>query len=178
MTLRLLAYLALGIDASARREWLLALLCFTTPFIGKYGMGTAFVAGMAFIAMGQFAEGAIAIAVVVFNLIGNQVIEAYDLGRSRVVDEWRSDNPARGGTRWPFRKAIEKRLIRSFETGLRLIQVSLYTRLQSQYSAAMPKESAKVLAAQVVNYLKGEDIIAVMDNSSEPLKTQIARIKD
>lgn len=68
MLLRLLAYLGLGIDAVARREWLLALLCFTTPFIGKVGMGTAIVAGVGFVAFGLYAEGGIAIGVVVFNM--------------------------------------------------------------------------------------------------------------
>jgi hypothetical protein len=81
-------------------------------------------------------------------------------------------------TWWPFKKTIEKRLIRSFETGLREIQVSLYMRLRSQYSATMAEEPAGLLAAQVVNYLKGEDIAAVIENSAEPLKTQIGRIKD
>jgi hypothetical protein len=42
----------------------------------------------------------------------------------------------------------------------------------------MEEESAAVLAAQVVNYLKGEDIVAVMESSPEPLKSQIARIQD
>jgi hypothetical protein len=79
---------------------------------------------------------------------------------------------------WPLKKTTEKRLIQSFETGLRVIQVSLYSRLDAQYSLTMEKESAGVLAAQVVNYLKGEDILASMEHSPEPLKSQIAQIKD
>ena len=34
-----------------------------------------------------------------------------------------------------------------------------------------------ILAAQVVNYLKGEDIAVVIQNSQEPLKSEIARIR-
>src|ERR1017187_2095810 len=134
MLLRLLTYLGLGIDAVVRREWLLALLCFTTPFIGTFGMGTAFVAGLTFIVLGQYVEGAIAIGVVVFTLVGNQMMKSYDLKLSRPIYECPSGNP---GKRvfvmwWPFKKTIERRLIRSFEAGLRLIQVSLFTRLRSR----------------------------------------------
>jgi len=55
--------------------------------------------------------------------------------------------------RWPFKKTIENNLIRSFETGLRMVQVSLFTRLHRQYSATMPEEAAKVMA----------DLLAVME---------------
>jgi hypothetical protein len=61
--------------------------------------------------------------------------------------------------RWPFKKTIEDNLIRSFETGLRMVQVSLYKKLTEQYLLSMPDESARVLAAQVVNYLRGEDLL-------------------
>jgi hypothetical protein len=80
--------------------------------------------------------------------------------------------------RWPFQKSSEARIVRSFETGLRLIQVTLYSRLKSQYSATMPEESAGILAAQVVNYLKGDDIAVVIQTATEPLKSEIARIAD
>ncbi|MGB9459023.1 MAG: hypothetical protein WCB12_23470 [Bryobacteraceae bacterium] len=158
---------------------MLALLCFTTPFIGTFGMGTAFVAGLTFIVLGQYVEGAIAIGVVVVNLVGNQMMKSYDLKLSRPLYECPSGNPGRRVfvMWWPFKKTIERRLIRSFEAGLRLIQVSLFTRLRSQYLMTMDKDVASTLAAQVVNYLKGEDIMALMESSTEPLKTQIARIK-
>jgi hypothetical protein len=42
----------------------------------------------------------------------------------------------------------------------------------------MAKEPSMVLIAQVVNYLQGEDVAAVMQGAAEPLKSQIARIKD
>ncbi|MGO9240474.1 MAG: hypothetical protein ACLQBJ_06650 [Bryobacteraceae bacterium] len=42
----------------------------------------------------------------------------------------------------------------------------------------MERDSAEALAAQVVNYLKGDDITAVIQNSAEPLKSKIAQIKD
>ena len=78
---------------------------------------------------------------------------------------------------WPIKKT-EKRIVRFFEKGLRLIQVTLFARLHLQYSTTMEKESAGVLAAQVVNYLKGEDIELVIESTPEPLKSQIAQIKD
>jgi len=175
MALRLLAYLGLGIDALARHEWLLSLLCFTTPFIGKFGMGTAFVVGIVFLVLGHYLEGVIAIGVVVFNLVGNQLMKIYDLKRSKVADELPSDNPS-GQVAWsPFKKTTEKRLVRSFEMGLRLIEVSLYSRLRSHYSETMPQEPA---SAQVTNYFKGNDIKALMDNSPEPLRSKIAQIRD
>jgi len=41
----------------------------------------------------------------------------------------------------------------------------------------MPDESARLLAAQVVNYLKGEDVLALMDKLPEPTKSKIAEIR-
>jgi hypothetical protein len=79
---------------------------------------------------------------------------------------------------WPFEKKAEDALIHSFETGLRVIQVCLCKKLESQYSATMAGGPACVLAAQVVNYLKGEDVMAVMEHSTEPLRSEIDRIKD
>ena len=79
--------------------------------------------------------------------------------------------------RWPFRRNAEDELVPSFEMGLRVIQVCLCKTLKSQYSATMAGEPASLLAAQVVNYLKGEDIMAVMERSAEPLRSQIDRIK-
>ena len=80
--------------------------------------------------------------------------------------------------RWPFKRNAEDELVPSFEMGLRVIQVCLCKNLKSQYSATMAGEPASLLAAQVVNYLKGEDIMAVMERSAEPLRSQIGRIKD
>ncbi|HTU44756.1 MAG TPA: hypothetical protein VMF91_06825 [Bryobacteraceae bacterium] len=42
----------------------------------------------------------------------------------------------------------------------------------------MNSESAGVLAAQVVNYLKGEDIECIIASSPEPIKSQICQVKD
>jgi hypothetical protein len=78
---------------------------------------------------------------------------------------------------WPFKRTIEKRIVRSFERDLRLIQVSLFTKLKSSYSLTMEDQSASLVAAQVVNYLKGDDIAAVIENSIEPLKSRIGRIR-
>ena len=45
-----------------------------------------------------------------------------------------------------------------YEQGLRVIQVTLYHALSEKYALTLDLENAKILAAQVVNYLKGEDI--------------------
>ena len=44
-----------------------------------------------------------------------------------------------------------------FATCLRAIQVDLYADLRNIYSSQMDSEAASALAAQVVNFLKGED---------------------
>jgi hypothetical protein len=79
---------------------------------------------------------------------------------------------------WPFKTRTEKALVKQFEMGLRLIQVSLFATLKSRYAETMGSESATFLAAQVVNYLKGEDIALVIDQALDPNKSQIIRIKD
>lgn len=61
---------------------------------------------------------------------------------------------------------------------MRLIQVSLFAKLRAKYCLTMEDEAASLVAAQVVNYLKGEDIAAVMEHSPEPLKSRIGRIRD
>ena len=101
--------------------------------------------------------------------------ERQHAGRSRQYRHTRDDRLC--DVWWLWKKHAEKRLIDNFERGLRFIQVSLYTKLEAQYSATMEQESAKVLAAQVTNYLKGDDVGAVMQSSIEPLKSKIARIE-
>lgn len=64
----------------------------------------------------------------------------------------------------------------AYEQGLRLVQVTLCRILSAKYEQTLELETAKTLAAQVVNYLKGEDIEDVMQRSDEPLKSKIARI--
>jgi hypothetical protein len=152
MLLRLLAYSGLGIDAVIRHEWFLALLCFVTPFIRAAGMGTAIAAGVVFLALGQYTEGGIAIGVVVYNLVGNRLVEmvkSFGMRRSAAI----------------------------YEKGLRLIQVTLYHALSTKYALTLDLETAKILAAQVSNYLKGDDIEEVMQHCDEPLKSNIARIR-
>ena len=80
---------------------------------------------------------------------------------------------------WPFKRSFGLGAsIKCFEQGLRDIQVTLFVILRTQYSAEMDGESARVLAAQVVNYLKGEDIESVIASTPEPLKSQICHLKD
>lgn len=60
-----------------------------------------------------------------------------------------------------------------FATCLRLIQVDLYSDLRTTYSSQMDGEAASALAAQVVNFLKGEDvdegIARVSDETRRPV---------
>lgn len=79
----------------------------------------------------------------------------------------------------PFKKSPDlEASLEFFEQGLRYVQVTLFVMLKSRYSAEMDGESASVLAAQVVNYLKGEDIKGVIASSAEPLRSQILQIED
>ena len=63
-----------------------------------------------------------------------------------------------------------------FATCLRLIQVDLYANLRFTYRSQMNDETARTLAAQVVNYLKGEDISEIARASGEPLRSQIMAV--
>ncbi len=69
-----------------------------------------------------------------------------------------------------------KRAERSFETCLRVIQVDLFAELSNTYSSQMDGETAKTLAAQVVNFLKGEDIEEIARVKDEPLRSLIKSI--
>ena len=71
MLLRLLAYVALGIDCIIKHQYILAALCFITPFIGPLGMWSAAAAGIFFFMMGVYIEGFVALGVLIFNLVGN-----------------------------------------------------------------------------------------------------------
>jgi hypothetical protein len=66
-----------------------------------------------------------------------------------------------------------KRAERSFATCLRTIQVDLYAKLENIYSSQMDHNAAGTLAAQVVNFLKGEDIEEIARVSDEPLHSWI-----
>jgi hypothetical protein len=80
---------------------------------------------------------------------------------------------------WPFKRSFDLGAsIKCFERGLRDIQVTLFVILRTQYSAEMDGESARVLAAQVVNYLKGEDVESVIASTPEPLKSQICLLRN
>lgn len=62
-----------------------------------------------------------------------------------------------------------------FETCLRAIQVDLYADLRNIYSSQMDSEAASALAAQVVNFLKGEDIEKIPNVSDEARRSVISR---
>src|SRR5271157_5954999 len=69
-----------------------------------------------------------------------------------------------------------KRAERSFATCLRAIQVDLFADLSNIYSSQMEGEAASALAAQVVNFLKGEDIEEIARVKDEPLRSLIKSI--
>ena len=60
---------------------------------------------------------------------------------------------------------------RLFAACLRAIQVDLFADLRNIYSSQMDGEAARTLAAQVVNFLKGEDIDEIARVSDEPLRS-------
>ena len=69
-----------------------------------------------------------------------------------------------------------KRAERSFETCLRVIQIDLAEDLCNIYSSQMDHKAARTLAAQIVNFLKGEDIDEIARVSDEPLRSRIMAI--
>jgi hypothetical protein len=78
-----------------------------------------------------------------------------------------------------FLKRVEwtfERTERSFEMCLRAIQVDLYADLRNIYSSQMDGEAASALAAQVVNFLKGEDIDEIPRVSDETRRSVIRSI--
>lgn len=93
MLLRLLAYWGLAVDALARGEWILALLCFATPFLGPIGMWTAGVVGVWFMARGQFIEGIVALGVLAFILLGNEVMTRHTINRRNSSPRSKADIP-------------------------------------------------------------------------------------
>lgn len=77
MLLRLLVYLALGVDAVIRQRFLAAVLCFAVPFAGPVGMWIAALAGIVFLIQHCYIEAIAAIGVVIFNVLGNQLVERW-----------------------------------------------------------------------------------------------------
>ncbi len=69
-----------------------------------------------------------------------------------------------------------KRAERSYEMCLRVIQIDLAEDLCNIYSSQMDHNVARTLAAQVVNFLKGEDIDEIAHVSDEPLRSRILAI--
>ena len=63
-------------------------------------------------------------------------------------------------------------------TSLRLLRVDLFADLENIYSSEMECETARTLAAQVVNLLMGEDIDErhIIAHFDEPLRSRIMAI--
>ena len=78
-----------------------------------------------------------------------------------------------------FRKSCDMETAQQlFATCLRAIQVDLFADLSNIYSSQMDGEAAKTLAAQVVNFLMGEDIDEhhIIARFDEPLRSWIMAI--
>jgi hypothetical protein len=72
---------------------------------------------------------------------------------------------------WSFAQAEE-----AFAVSLRTLQVDLATDICNVYSSQMDHKVARALAAQVVNFLKGEDIDEIARVSDEPLRSRIMAV--
>jgi len=69
-----------------------------------------------------------------------------------------------------------KRAERSFATWSDAVRVDLAEDLCNIYSSQMDRQAARALAAQVVNFLMGEDIDEIARVSDEPLRSRILAI--
>ena len=69
-----------------------------------------------------------------------------------------------------------KRAERSFATWSDAVRVDLAEDLCNIYSSQMDRQAARALAAQVVNFLMGEDIDEIARASGEPLRSRIMAI--
>jgi len=78
VVLRLVVYWAFGVDAVLRHQFALAALCFLVPFAGPLGMWIATFAGVLFLIQRFYIEGAVAIGLVLFNLVGNHWMQKRD----------------------------------------------------------------------------------------------------
>jgi hypothetical protein len=74
MVLRFVAYWSLGIDGAVKGAYIPAVLCFIIPFAGPTGMWLAICAAFLFFFRALYIAGAIALAVLAFNLIGNDIL--------------------------------------------------------------------------------------------------------
>jgi hypothetical protein len=64
----------------------------------------------------------------------------------------------------------------NFAMCLRAMKVDMCADLSNIYSSQMESEAARTLAAQVVNFLMGEDIEEIARVSDEPLRSRIMAI--
>jgi len=64
----------------------------------------------------------------------------------------------------------------NFSMSFRLLNVDLCVDVRNFYSSQMDDNAARALAAQVVNFLKGEDIDEIARVSEEPLRSRIMAI--
>jgi hypothetical protein len=67
-------------------------------------------------------------------------------------------------------------LDKNFALCLRLMKLDLFTDVSNIYSSQMDHSVARALAAQVVNFLFGEDIDEIARVSDEPLRSRIMAI--
>lgn len=75
-------------------------------------------------------------------------------------------------------KIVAGQNARQFDEQLRAVRLYLYAELKSEYEPYFGLELGSILAAQVVNYLTGEDLDESYANADDFNQSQIRRIKD
>lgn len=76
-----------------------------------------------------------------------------------------------------FQKLNYKQMVRTFNDQLRIIRILLFADLRDEYSHEYDSETSGRLAAQVVNYLQGEDLEDIYRDSSDADKKVIDHIR-
>lgn len=77
MVLRLVLFLALGVDAVINQQLLTAVFAFGTPFGGPIGVYLATITAILFAFSGRFVEASLAGGYLLFTLAGNKVLEKH-----------------------------------------------------------------------------------------------------
>lgn len=69
-----------------------------------------------------------------------------------------------------------KRTVRDVEQALPIAKLAIGKRLLLRFSGRYPEDVASVYAAQVMNYLTGNDIQLVFEQATEPLKSKLSQV--
>ncbi len=75
-------------------------------------------------------------------------------------------------------RIVARQNTRQFSEQLRVVKLLLYAELKSEHESYFGLELGSILAAQIVNYLSGEDLDESYASADEFNRSQIRRIKD